>query len=156
MPIFLVFCCWGLFPSSFITEVCFCHCWCLFLLLRELVRVLFGTLRGGGTRRGLEKKGCALCLVMRTNANKEHFWTFNVLHYLVWLKLRCQVLNCFPKEAKLVTEERISSGSASVYPIAASFSLSCTCHSLVPLTAGFLLDAGSEDVQRRRCFGGEG
>lgn len=60
------------------------------------------------------------------------------------------MLNCFPKEAKLVTEERIPSGSASVYPIAASFSLSCTCHSLVPLTAGFLLDAGSEDVQRRR------
>lgn len=66
------------------------------------------------------------------------------------------MLNCFPKGAKLVIEERIQSGSAAVYPIAASFSLSCTCHSLVPLTAASLLDAGSEDEQRRRCFGGEG
>lgn len=66
------------------------------------------------------------------------------------------MLNCLPKGEKLVTEERIQSGSAAVYPIAASFSLSCTCHSFVPLIAAFLLDAGSEDVQGRRCFGGEG
>lgn len=61
-----------------------------------------------------------------------------------------------PKGTKFITEERIQSGSAAVYPIAASFSLSCSSHSLVPLTAAFLLDAGSEDVQRRRWFGGEG
>lgn len=45
--------------------------------------LLFGTLRGGGMRKGLEEKGCALCLVLRRNANKSISEPLNVLYYLV-------------------------------------------------------------------------
>lgn len=55
------------------------------------------------------------------------------------------MFNCLPKGAKSVAEEGIQPRSAAVYPIAAPFSISCTCHSLVSLTTAAFLVPMSEE-----------
>lgn len=131
--------------------------WCPFLLLGAL---LFDTRRGRGT-----KKGRALCFFLKRDESEEQsaylcpvsiFEPFNILNDLVWGKLGCKVFWCFPKGAKSAAEEGIQPGSAAVYPIAAPFSIPCTCHSLVSLTIAFSLVAVSEDEERRKHLEYEG
>lgn len=87
-------------------------------LLRELVRVLlFGALRGRGT-----KKGYALCLFLRRNESKEqsaYLYSYNIFIYLLYLSLscithHCHLLNCYVRgygEEEVFGVRRIVSGT---------------------------------------------